>query len=559
LRNKVARQHARVPPQNSAETVDALEARGDWGWISIALVIAFVALVRIRLADLPLERDEGEFAYVAQLMLQGVPPYADAYAMKLPGTYGSYALVLALFGQTPAAVHWGLLVVNALTIVLVYFLGKRLFGRLAGVVASASYGLLALCPAVQGLAAHSAHFVLVFALGGLLTLPIGIERGKTRSYFWGGVLTGLAFVMKQQGAVFVVFAALCALWNGFRKRAVRKREMLTGVSALASGALLPFLLTGLAMYWSGVFERFWFWTFSYAREYATPAGLSDGIDMFLKRAPRAIGSAVPIWLLAAVGLVSLRWVRAKQGAVFAAGLLAFSFIGVCPGFLFRGHYFILMLPAVAVLAGLAVSSTRRYMMRRLRWAAWAPLPILAFLGCCCYVVVQEKPIFFDLDPRMVSRITYGANPFPEALTIARYINEHSDPAAKIAVLGSEPEIFFYARRRAATGYLYTYPLMEKQRYARRMQEEMIAEIESARPEYVVSVAVPASWTEGPSTQRRILDWAEQYVGPRYDLEGVIDILSMDRTEYRWGDDARRYTPQSQYRLQVFRRKVTADQ
>jgi hypothetical protein len=34
---------------------------------------------------------------------------------------------------------------------------------------------------------------------------------------------------------------------------------------------------------------------------------------------------------------------------------------------------------------------------------------------------------------------------------------------------------------------------------------------------------------------------------------------MDRTEYRWGDDARRYTPQSQYRLQVFRRKVTADQ
>jgi hypothetical protein len=152
---------------------------------------------------------------------------------------------------------------------------------------------------------------------------------------------------------------------------------------------------------------------------------------------------------------------------------------------------------------------------------------------------------------MVSRIVYGANPFPEALTIARYINEHSDPAAKIAVLGSEPEIFFYAKRRSATGYLYTYPLMENQRYAKRMQEEMIAEVEAARPE---SVNVPASWTEGPSTERLILGWAEQYVSRRYDLEGIIDIVSMDRTEYRWGHDSRWYTPQSKYRLQVFKRK-----
>ena len=555
MRKKTARRRARVQPPKSAQTSDALEARSLWVWISITLVISFVVLIRIRLIDLPLERDEGEFAYVAQLMLQGVPPYALAYNMKLPGTYGAYAVVLALFGQTPAAVHWGLLLVNVMTIVLVYLLGNRLFGRFAGVVASASYGLLAVCPSVQGLAAHSTHFVLLPALGGLLVLLVGIERGKTWSHFSSGALTGLAFVMKQQGLVFVVFAALFLLWSSWRHRAATRREMVTGAAALVSGALLPFLLTCLIVYWSGVFEQFWFWTFSYAREYATPVSLSDGIDMFLKRAPRAVGSAVSIWLLAGVGLVSLWWVRAKQGhSVFVIGLLAFSFVGVCPGFFFRGHYFILMLPAIAVLAGLAVSSTRRYVMRRPRWAAWAPVPILAFLGCCSYIVIQEWPTFFDLDARMVSRIVYGANPFPEALTIARYINEHSDPAAKIAVLGSEPEIFFYAKRRSATGYLYTYPFMENQRYAKRMQEEMIAEVEAARPEYVVSVNVPASWTEGPNTERLILDWAEQYVSRRYDLEGIIDIVSMDRTEYRWGHDSRWYTPQSKYRLQVFKRK-----
>jgi hypothetical protein len=170
------------------------------------------------------------------------------------------------------------------------------------------------------------------------------------------------------------------------------------------------------------------------------------------------------------------------------------------------------------------------------------------------VVLKEREIFCGLDPRMVSRAIYGANPFPEALDIARYIREHSDPAARIAVLGSEPEIFFYARRHSATGYLYTYGLMEKQRYARRTQKDMIAEIEEARPEYVVSVGVPASWIESPTSEHLVLDWAEQYVGRYYDLEGVVDIVSMDRTEYRWGEDAKQYRPRSNYKLQVFRRR-----
>jgi hypothetical protein len=37
------------------------------------LAIAFFAFVQVRLSSMPLERDEGEFAYVGQLMLQGIP------------------------------------------------------------------------------------------------------------------------------------------------------------------------------------------------------------------------------------------------------------------------------------------------------------------------------------------------------------------------------------------------------------------------------------------------------------------------------------------------------
>jgi len=46
-------------------------------------------------------------------------------------------------------------------------------------------------------------------------------------------------------------------------------------------------------------------------------------------------------------------------------------------------------------------------------------------------------------------------------------------------IGSEPEIYFYAQRHSATGYIYTYALMEEHKYAHAMPEEMEREIEQA--------------------------------------------------------------------------------
>jgi hypothetical protein len=73
---------------------------------------------------------------------------------------------------------------------------------------------------------------------------------------------------------------------------------------------------------------------------------------------------------------------------------------------------------------------------------------------------------------------YPESPFPEAIRIADYVRENTSPDDTIAVLGSELQIYFYSHRHFATGYIYTYPLIEPQKYARQLQEEMIREIES---------------------------------------------------------------------------------
>ena len=91
--------------------------------LSVAVIVVILiaaALIRLRLAGAPLERDEGEYAYAGQLVLQGVPPYQLAYNMKFPGTYYAYSVLLALFGQSPWGIRVGLLVVNAATTLLLY-------------------------------------------------------------------------------------------------------------------------------------------------------------------------------------------------------------------------------------------------------------------------------------------------------------------------------------------------------------------------------------------------------------------------------------------------------
>ena len=92
-------------------------------------------------------------------------------------------------------------------------------------------------------------------------------------------------------------------------------------------------------------------------------------------------------------------------------------------------------------------------------------------------MLGDKQIFFEASPVDACRIIYPESPFTESIRIADYLRQHTSPDDTIAVLGSEPQIYFYSSRHSATGYIYTYGLMEPQKYAQQMQQEMIREIE----------------------------------------------------------------------------------
>jgi hypothetical protein len=497
-------------------------------WLLVALVVVFAAIVRLRLLQIPLERDEGEYAYAGQLMLEGIPPYQLVFNMKFPGTYAAYAAIMAVFGQTIGGIHLGFLLINAGTIVLIYLLGRRLFSETGGVAASAAYALLSLDPAVLGTQAHATHFVVAAAIGGTVLLLRATDTGRLRTLFWSGLLYGVAVLMKQHGILFAGFAVLFLLRDHRPGQISIWRKLIW----FGAGLALPLLLTGLALWMTGVFGKFWFWTIRYAREYAGEVTISQGITVLKNAFPRAVGRDLAIWIAAAVGLLLVWWRNQhRRAALFATVFLVVSFLAVCPGFYFRQHYFVLMLPAVALLAGAAVScAAAQVPAGGFRYAVYG-LYGVALL----FPIVLQREFFFQMTPREVSRAVYGPNPFPEAVEVAAWIRAHSAEGSRIAILGSEPEIPFYAHRHSTTGYIYMYPLMEPQPFALTMQEELIHNLETAHPDYVVVVNQPFSWLRRPKSPTLIFDWWDAYHSSHYKVAGVVEIISAHYTEYEWND------------------------
>jgi 4-amino-4-deoxy-L-arabinose transferase-like glycosyltransferase len=282
--------------------------------------------------------------------------------------------------------------------------------------------------------------------------------------------------------------------------------------------------------------------------------LTQGLHHFANRMELQKEHLAVIWVLLVFGMAAFLWRREiKRHALFVIGLLAFSFLAISVGLYYRGHYFIMAYPVLAMLTGVGLSSARA-LLAKLRWGvASAAVPAMILVLAYGNALYAERQIYFFDSPREACRHTYGANPFPEALGVGNYIREHSAPDARVAVLGSEPEIYFYAHRLSATGYIYTYPLVEAQPYGRVMQAEMIEEIESVKPEIIVYVMMNNSWIVDPQADPRILDWTEAYVKEHYTLEGIADGGNHD--VYRWGPDAMQYHPRRPEYILLYRRRT----
>jgi len=513
--------------------------------LALFVLVAFFAMIRFRLLDLPLERDEGEYAYAGQLILHGLAPYKLLYNMKWPGTYAAYALLMGIFGETIAGIRIGLMIVTTATALCTYLLTKRMFGHVAGVVAAAAELMLSITIPAMGPYGHATHFVALFAVAGCIFLlpargekvPQADEGPRSLPILGAGALLGLAALMKQPGMFFGFFAVIWLLTSKRWKDS----------ALVAGGASIIAALTVAIIAIAGVWSQFKLWTIDYARQYVSEMTVAQGLQNFKDNFGPIFSFTFLLWVIALAGLVLL-FVdpEARKHWRFVVSFTLAGVFATMPGLYFRQHYLIVLFPAIAMLNGIAVKSASRLL-------GWRAVPSVVYGIAFLITLGQQWPLLMAADSMAITRALYSDNPFPEAIEVADYIKENSGPDDRIAILGSEPEIYFYSGRRSATGYIYTYPLMERQPFAHHMQEEMIAEIERAKPKYIVTVSVAKSWLAHPDSDRTIFNWMQPYMTASYVIDGIAD-MQPSGTQYMWGADARTYRAKTRNLLMLFKRK-----
>ena len=167
-------------PLNAYEPLNA--CRSVRWWHALALAgIATMIVMRLLLLTVPLERDEGGYAYIGDRWLQGEIPYLHVVDTKPPGVFAVYALILQ-FGRDVQTIHMAGLLLAVLAALLFWRLTYRAYGARVAGIATALAALMTVSPKYLGFTLNSEMLMMPFILGAFLCLPFGTPSCRWRSF-----------------------------------------------------------------------------------------------------------------------------------------------------------------------------------------------------------------------------------------------------------------------------------------------------------------------------------------------------------------------------------------
>jgi 4-amino-4-deoxy-L-arabinose transferase-like glycosyltransferase len=491
-------------------------------WIRPTLLLFGIFILalglRSQIAAIPFERDEGEYAYIAQRWLEGELPYRGSFDQKPPGVFAVYAVCQRLFGESPAAIHWLAQVCGLGTLACVFWLGWRLYSLAAGACAALLCTFLLSDPNVTGQAANTEVFMILPLTVALLAALTARERGSAAWALATGLLCGGAILFKQVAWANTAFIGLYFLVCGGPSR-------WRLFAAFAIGFALVLLVVAGYFAASGTWEPFYDCVIGFNLKYSGIIPISRYPSAFAQGLGEVLLTAWPIYAVAGATLLGMTAVALRRGWRAVPGAdrlliawLLFSYAGVATGGYFRDHYFIQALPALALLAGRGIARLGRALAPAAEDGPW---PYLVATALVAYGVWNERLYYFPGSPANKSVNVYGDVLFAEAIPVARFIAERSTSSERIFVLGSEPEVYYYARRQAATRYIFMHPLIWPSPDTRERQAVVLEQLSRTPPDWIVTVFVPHSFAIYRQTPLDLFVGVRRLLRDAYEVAGYV--------------------------------------
>jgi hypothetical protein len=526
-------------------------------YIGLGLVLLLIVFIRINFLEIPFERDEGSYAYSGKIILDGAKTYIDIGSQRLDGVFYAYAAIVALFGYSVKALHIAFIFINLATAVILFFMGRKIANHLTGFAAALFFALLSMTASASGFTVQSEHIVALFAAGAFLSLFYYFDSKKIWQLILSGVLFSLAFQVKQTSFFYGLLAgALIILQWLFTGRENIKRFVLH-ILIFISAVLIPIAIDLLLIYMNGAWSDFTLWFFDIRNQYTSLITFNDGLK-YLEGSFNAIYKNYKfLWIIAFLGTATVFLTNLSLWKkISIAGLNIAGFLTIVPGYHYYGHYFLQWIPALSINGAIFIFSIQHILKNKMQLGIAST--VVAFIIILLPVFANLSSLskyYFNPNHTQILREVYGINPFPESKVIADKLNTLMKEEDKLAVFGTEIQMYVYTNKKspsrfAGSGALLEFPVAQSEDW----QKEFISDVEKAAPKYLVFFSHPISWMMNSKSKNLIFPWFDKFSAANYRLIGYADMFG-NTTNYVWEPelDMTKNPPTSQYKIFVFER------
>lgn len=514
-----------VAGQTSPIPIVRPTARVTWRGLGTVLLLSGICSLPLLLYapfyTEPFMRDEGLYATVAQIMKAGGIPYQDHFDNKPPLIFGWYYVSFALFGEHVWAPRLLVALLLSLTTLLVYVQGRLMFSHGYGVLAAFAFGLSLGIAKLQA-SANTEAFMLLPLVAGLVAFTMGRRTGSVWWYALAGLASGLAIATKEISLFAYIFYILLAAWPHVRTsgtRAIAVPEFRRSVGGLVLGCLVAFVAVVSPFAATGALPELFESTVVYTVKYVGGPSHGTKLEAMLTM-PVFLAFVLGPWFIFSVLALFRVSVRGASGhSKMLAGWAAANLLGIVVAGRFYNHYFVAILPCLALLVplGLRYVAENRDSLSGVRYLPLSATLVLAVPLVTIVVAVQNASIFLQPTPEARHVLRYAGDDRAqwenEGPLLGAWIAERTSPGERIYNLGFQSELYFYADRLPATRFLLDRPFWYSDSYI----QEAIAELNESRPVYVIDSAAHERWSEGKLYAVQVKEW----VADNYDYVGKV--------------------------------------
>jgi hypothetical protein len=419
---------------------------------------------------MPFERDEGEYAYSAWLLNTGKGlPYKDTFLQKPPLVVYTY-----MVGQMidPFSV-WTPRLISAifllLTSVFIFFIAKKEWGLYAGLFSSFLFISLINFPPIAPFTANTERF-LILPLIVIVFLFVNFKNSqKIWPYLALGILSSIVVFYKPISLPVVIFINLYWFFFLYKEnknlKSVLKKIFFVFMSFVGTSVIIMLPFFSVLPYF---IEEVFVFNFSYISVFGYP------FENFLNHLSKFFNYW---WIL--LFFIFGFFIKKPNNLNFYLYLLIISLCTIFSTPI--GHYYIMVIPFLALIFG-ALYNSFIYKLDINQKTVATILSLIFVL----YIILYPFKEQFSFSPKDLSKWVYGTvNPFVESKEISDQLEKITKPEDIIFVAGSEPQIYFYSKRKSNTRFIITYPLNLPTSYREKYQNELVDIFSKDLPKAIV--------------------------------------------------------------------------